>query len=346
MLNVVTGATGHIGNNLVRALLARGERVRAVIYPADDVRSLAGLDEVERVAGDVRDLDSLRAAFQGADRVYHLAGIIAIMPGQGQLLEKVNVGGTRNVAQACLECGVPRLVHTASIHALVEPPHGTVIDERMPFDAAHIPTEYGRSKARAARAVLEATGRGLNAVIVCPTGVIGPHDYQPSEMGRLFISAVRRRLPAYIHGAYDFVDVRDVAQGMIAAGNRGRCGESYLLAGEKITVSQLMAVLERITGERMPRMILPKALAHWLARFAPLYSRLTHSRPLFTEESISILDSNCCVSHDKASRELGYAPRPVEESVADTIHWFREVGMLPAPGQAALRRLESWRRTS
>lgn len=342
MLTVVTGATGHLGNNLVRALLARGDRVRAVVLPNDDTRPIAGLP-LEQVQGDVRDLGALIWAFRGADIVYHLAGIIAIAPGREALLYQVNVLGTRNVVEAALRCGVRRLVHTASIHALVEPPHGTTIDEHMPFDPERIPTEYGRSKARGALEVLAGVERGLDAVIGCPTGIIGPYDFQPSEMGRLFLNVARRRLPAYVHGAYDFVDVRDVAQGLIAAGERGRRGESYILSGKVVTVRELMALLERATGVRAPRLGLPAGPARAVARLAMRFAALTHTRPLFTAESVDILGSNCCISHEKATRELGYAPRPIVETVADTIRWFREAGMLAAPRPGAVGWLRAWR---
>lgn len=343
MLSAVTGATGHLGNNLVRALLARGEHVRALVLPGDDTRPIAGLP-VEVVLGDVRDLGALLWAFRGADTVYHLAGLITIAPGREALLRQVNVLGTRNVVEAALRCGVRRLVYTASIHALVEPPHGVVIDERQPFDPERIPTEYGRSKAQAALEVLSGVGRGLDAVIACPTGIIGPYDFQPSEMGRLFLRVARRKMPLYVHGAYDFVDVRDVAQGLISAAAQGRRGESYILSGEAVSVRQLMAWLEECCGVRVPRLGLPVRLARPVARLAAFYARLSGGRPAFTEESVSILASNCCVSHEKASRELGYASRPLRETVADTIRWFREAGFLAEAEPGFWRRLvEAWR---
>lgn len=336
MLNVITGATGHLGNNLVRTLLERGEEVRAVVLPNDPAQSIAGLP-VERVEGDVRDLGSLIWAVRSADRVYHLASLITITPGRADLLQQVNVQGTRNVVEACLCSGVKRVTYVSSIHALVEPPHGTGIDERMPFDPARIPTEYGRSKAQAALQLLEGVKRGLDAVIVCPTGIVGPHDFQPSEVGRLFMNVARRRLPAYVQGAYDFVDVRDVVLGLLAAAEKGRRGETYILSGEMVTVRQLMAYLEEATGVRAPRIGLPVALARGAARLALSYARWTKTRPLFTSESVDILCSNCCISHEKAARELGYSPRPFQQTVRDTIHWFREAGIL-APRRAAARR--------
>lgn len=336
MLNVITGATGHLGNNLVRTLLERGEEVRAVVLPNDPAQSIAGLP-VERVEGDVRDMGALIWAFRNAERVYHLASLITIAPGREDLLQEVNVQGTRNVVEACLRTGVQRLTYVSSIHALVEPPHGTTIDERMAFDAAHIPTEYGRSKAQAAQQLLAGVERGLDAVIACPTGIVGPYDFQPSEMGRLFLNVARRRLPAYVQGAYDFVDVRDVVQGLLAAAAKGRRGETYILSGEVVTVRQMMDYVEEATGVRAPRIGLPVWLAQGVARLAWTYARWTRTHPLFTGESVEILRSNCCISHAKATRELGHSPRPFQETVRDTIHWFREAGML-TPRRTVARR--------
>lgn len=324
---VITGATGHIGNVLVRELLSRGENVRAVVPPWEDTMPLDGL-AVEIVEGDVRDVASLARAFEGADLVYHLAGIVAITAGMRELLDEVNVEGTRNVVQACLESGVLRLVYTSSIHAIEEPPHGIVIDEKLPFNPDGTLGDYGRSKAEASLEVLKGVEQGLDAVIVCPTGVIGPYDYAPSEMGQLMIRVAQGKLKASVEGAYNFVDVRDVATGLMLAAQKGRTGESYILSGERIAVDQLMAMLEEITGVKAPSFKVPLALARAGAEFAPLYYKVTNTKPLFTSYSIEVLGSNCLTTCAKARRELGYSPRPLRESVADAIHWFRENGKL------------------
>jgi len=162
---VVTGATGHIGNVLIRELVTHGQTVRALVLPDDDCRPFAGL-EVEIARGDVTDLKSLESAFAGADTVFHLAGIVTIMPGMEKLLERVNVSGVRNVVTACRTCGVRRLVYTSSVHAIAEPPHGTIIDESQPFDPDRVLGDYARSKARATLLLLdEVRKRGLDAVI-------------------------------------------------------------------------------------------------------------------------------------------------------------------------------------
>ena len=324
---VVTGATGHIGNVLVRELLSRGERVRAVIPPFEDTTPLEGL-EVERVEGDVRNVDPLIQAFGGADVVYHLAGIISILPGKTKLLYQVNVMGTRNVVEACLKSRVRRLVYTSSIHALAELPEGTVIDETMPFAPDRAIGEYGKTKAQATLAVLEGVNKGLDAVVVCPTGVIGPYDFAPSEMGQLFIDFAKGKLNTYVDGAYDFVDVRDVVTGLILACEKGQTGESYILSGERITVAELMSILEEVTGVKAPRSKTPIWLAKAMVIFTSLYYNLTNTKPRFTSDSLRILRSNSFISSQKASQQLGYSHRPIREAIVDTIQWFKETGRL------------------
>lgn len=324
---VVTGAAGHIGNNLVRALIVAGEQVRCLVLPTDGLRPLAGLP-VERVPGDVRDRASLDRAFQGARVVYHLASLVSIVPGRETLLQAVNVAGARNVAVSCLRAGVGRLVHVSSIHALSEAPPGTVLDEARPFDPAAILTAYGRSKARGTLEVLALVEQGLDAVVVCPTGVIGPHDYQPSAMGQLFLDFARGRLLAYVEGAYDFVDVRDVAAGLMAAAARARPGRTYILSGERITVREILATLAGLTGMRAPRLCLPRRVAYAAAFAAGWYHRLTGTRALLTRDSIDTLHGNSRISHARAARELGFRPRPIRQSMADTVAWFRTVGAL------------------
>jgi dihydroflavonol-4-reductase len=320
---VVTGATGHIGNVLVRELLNRGNTVRAVVLPGEDTTPLHGL-KVEIASGDVRDLDSLIAAFERADTVYHLAGVISIMPGKQKLLEDVNVKGTHNVVEACLRTGVRRLVYTSSIHAVKESPHGTFITESQPFDPSSVPDGYARSKARATLEVINGMKKGLDAVIVCPTGVIGPYDYKVSEMGQLIRDFMGSNIKACVGGAYDFVDVRDAVRGHILAGEKGRTGESYILSGEQIAIPDLFLILERATGVKAPRNILPRWLARTAGVLATPYYLLRKTRPLFTAYSIDVLFSNSLISSAKARRELGYSARSIKESVADTVAWLKE----------------------
>jgi len=323
---LVTGATGHIGNVLVRELLARGERVRAMILPGESRAPLQGL-EAEMVEGDVLNLESLWRPLQGIRGVFHLAGVISIMPGEIPLVRRVNVEGTRNILKAARESGVERVLYTSSIHAIQRVEAG-IIDESLPYDAHNPYGAYDRSKAEATLEVQKESGSGLEAVIVCPTGVIGPYDFRGSLMGDVIRTAAEQKPSLYVDGAYDFVDVRDVADGMIAAAERGRHGESYILSGQRITVRYLLETVREITGRHFFQMKIPFDLAKFAANFTPAYYRLAKVTPRFTPYSLEVLRSNSHISHAKATRELGYRPRNLYESIADAVQWFFEARSL------------------
>ncbi|MBE3089959.1 MAG: SDR family oxidoreductase [Actinobacteria bacterium] len=326
-MEVMTGATGCIGNVLVRELLRKDKEVRVLIRSTSDISSLEGL-EIEKVLGNILDRDSLIKAFKGADIVYHLAAIISIMPGDRTLIRRINLEGTRNVIDACLKCGVKRLVYTSSIHALKEPPMGTIIDESMPFDLNSRRGEYDRSKALASLEVIKADGNGLDSVVVCPTGVLGPYDLRGSLMTQTFIDFARSKMKITISGAYDFVDVRDVAEGLILAAEKGRTGQYYILSGERITMDEMMSMLSEISGVQLPKYKVPIWLAKTAGMVTPLYYKLANKTPRFTYYSINTLQSNSYISHEKASRELAYNPRQIKKSIEDTFKWFREIDIL------------------
>jgi dihydroflavonol-4-reductase len=327
-LVTITGATGHIGNVLARRLATEGRKVRALVLPGEDLTPIQGIP-LEIIWGDVRDPGSLDQAFAGAGTVFHLAGLISISPGQRKLMHETNVLGTRNVCQAAIKARVRRLVYASSVHAFVESALATTLNESTAIDPTRALGDYGRSKARATQEVLAAALQGLSAVIVFPSGVIGPYDFKGSEMGQLVLDFVRRRLSAYIDGAYDFVDVRDVADGLVLAAEKGRVGEGYLLTGHIISVRSILETLHELTGIKLPRVRLPYWFARATSRLTPLYYRLNHRKPRFTTYSLDVLRSNCRMDCSKACQELGFTRRPVRESLADSLQWFREAGMLP-----------------
>jgi len=319
---LVTGATGHIGNVLVRKLLKRGEKVRALIMPDESRDPLEGLD-VEAVEGDILDLDSVFASMRGVRGIFHLAGVISIMPGPNPFVRRVNVDGTKNILQAAKETDVDKVVYTSSIHAIQRAEDG-VIDESLPFDADNPYGAYDRSKAEATLEVLNAARAGLEAVVACPTGVIGPYDFRGSMMGAVIHDAAAAKPSLYVDGAYDFVDVRDVADGLISAAKHGKRGESYILSGNKISVRYLLETIREITGRGFFQMKIPFDLAKFSALFTPMYYRFAHATPRFTPYSLEVLKSNSNISHAKATRELGYKPRTICESISDTVKWFLE----------------------
>jgi dihydroflavonol-4-reductase len=320
---LVTGATGHIGNVLVRKLLEQGNKVRALVWRGEDTTPLKDMG-VEQVVGDVLDPASLESAMHDVEIVYHLAGIISIMPGKNPFVWKVNVEGTRNVLEAARRASIQRLVYTSSIHAIARAPHGVAMDESLGFDQNNPYGEYDRSKAAASLEVQKAAADGLDAVIVCPTGVIGPYDFRGSELGEVIRSASEAKTMFYVEGAYDFVDVRDVADGMIAAQAQGRQGESYILSGQKLSVRYMLETVREVTGKAFASIKIPFSLAEIAARYTPWYYQRTKAKPRFTPYSLEVLQSNSMISHAKAARELGYKSRPSIETITDTVRWFFE----------------------
>lgn len=322
MTVVVTGAAGHLGANLVRALLARGDVVRALVHRRAE--ALAGLGPgLELVRGSVCDAASLASAFAGAELVYHLAGVISIDGDRDGLVEAVNVAGTAKVARACREQGA-RLVHVSSVHAFDMAPLDQVLSEDRPQVAdspAH--SAYDRSKARGELAVRRELDAGLDAVILNPTGILGPHDFGPSRLGRLVGDLACGRLPALLDGGFDFVDARDVVEGLLAAAARGRRGHNYVLGNRWCGLRELAELVHAAGGARPPRLVVPTGLAELGVPFARGWSRLGGTEPLFTSESLAVLVSNRSISSAKARAELGYGPRPLAETIADTLAWLR-----------------------
>ena len=321
---LVTGATGHVGNVLVRKLLERGEKVRALILPGECRESISGL-KVEVFDGDVLDLDSVFQSMRGVKGIFHLAGVISIMPGANPFVRKVNVDGTKNILRAAKESGVKKLIYTSSIHA-IRRVEGGMIDETVPYDMDNPYGAYDRSKAEATLEVLKAADSGLEAVVTCPTGVIGPFDFRGSMMGALIHDAAIAKPTLYVDGAYDFVDVRDVADGLISAAENGKRGESYILSGQKISVRYLLETVREITGRNFFQMKIPFDLARFAALFTPMYYQMANATPRFTPYSLEVLQSNSNISHAKATQELGYSPRSLSESLRDTVKWFLESG--------------------
>ncbi|MFP6686752.1 MAG: NAD-dependent epimerase/dehydratase family protein [Polyangiaceae bacterium] len=319
---VITGASGHIGGNLVRALLDQGERLRVMIH-GEDNPALEGLD-VERVKGDVRDLNSLTRAFEGAELIYHLAALISITGGQNGRVHATNVEGARNVAQAALEGGVRRLVHFSSCHAFDLRATTMILDETAPRPSTNHPA-YDQSKAAGEAQVRAAIAKGLDAVIVNPSGVIGPNDFAPSRMGEALLSLRDGRLPGLVQGGFDFVDVRDVVRSAIVAAERGRTGESYLLSGHYCTVADLMRLAAEVCGSPAPRLVTPMWLARIGAPFITAYSRLSRSEPIYTLEALHALTLDRPLVADKAIEELGHDPRPLRDSLRDIFASFEDI---------------------
>lgn len=319
---LVTGATGHIGNVLIRELTKRGERIRALILPGEDTTSLNGLD-IEKMDGNILVPGAVREALADVEYVYHLAGLISIRSDDNDLVHRVNVQGTRNVALAAREYGVKKLVYVSSIHALTRPGPNAVIDETLPFDPDNPAGEYDRSKAEASLIVKEMTETGLNAVIACPTGIIGPDDFRRSELGTTIAGWMRHKLHFMIDGWFDFVDVRDVVDGLIRACEIGRNGETYILSGTYIHLAELRNRVQSSAAISSPMITVPGRLAKIISRAAEPLLRWTGSKSAITPYSIETVQEKNPVSSQKARKHLGYYPRPFAETIHATVDWWK-----------------------
>jgi dihydroflavonol-4-reductase len=325
---VVTGAAGHAGANLVRALTAQGRPVRALVHL--DRKALEGLD-VEVVSGDICDPDSLLKAFEGAEVVYHLAACISIGNKPWSLMEAVNINGTGNVVEACLQCGVRRLVHFSSIHTLVDTTNDSPVDESKPLVTSRHYPAYDRSKAAAEGEIYKGIEKGLDAVIISPTAIIGPHDYRPSHFGEALLRLANGHLPALVSGGFNWVDVRDVVEGAMRAEVAAPVGAKYILSGHWVSLRQVAKMTEELTGVKAPGSVCPMWLARVGAPFITAFDLLARRRPLYTSVSLQALRGHRHISHRKATKELDYQPRPFRQTLIDTLKWFEAAGELEHP---------------
>lgn len=316
----VTGASGHIGINLCHELIERGHSVRALVHNTD--RGIRNLP-LEIVRGDLMDPSSLSRLVSGADVVFHLAAVISIQVRRKEEVFQKNVGGTGNILKAVQKEGVRRFIHFSSIHALVQEPFDVALDEKRSL-ALEDRTGYSQSKALAELAVHEAVKQGLDAVILNPTAGIGPYDYAPSLLGRALIMIYTGKIPALIHGGYDWVDVRDVARAAVESIEKGKKGERYILSGHWRSLCQLADLVYTTSGERFRKLTCSLGLARIGLPFLKLYCRLSKTQPLYTRDSLSILKTgHHNISSEKAKKSLGFNPRPIEETLKDTFRWFR-----------------------
>lgn len=326
-LYIITGAAGHLGSTLIRMLRKQKATVRALILPSETVEPG---ENVTYFHGDVRDSASMEPLFAGCEEqetiVIHTAGIVDISGALSPVLYNVNVNGTRNIIELCLRCKVKRLVYVSSVHAIPEKDRDHVLTEVREFSAEAVHGGYAKTKAEATQAVLDATKFGLDAVVVHPSGIIGPYDDVGNHLVQMVSDYISGKLPACVHGGYDFVDVRDVAAGCLTAAECGVSGECYILSNRHYEIREILQMVKKIYGGR--RLL---TLPMWMARAAEPFmsglAKLKKRRPLYTKYSLYTLQSNDKFSHDKATSELGYRPRDLYQTIRDTVTWLRRKGI-------------------
>jgi len=322
---LVTGATGHLGNTIIRLLLEQKKHVRGLVMPADNTQAMEGLP-VEIFEGNVCDKRSLEPFFRVAGPcevvVIHTAGIVSISSRINPLIYQVNVQGTKNVTDMCVEKKVHKLIYISSVHAIPERKRGETVSETDHFAAEDVVGVYAKTKAEATQYVLDQVrDHDLDAVIVQPSGIVGPQDYGNAHMTQMIKDYISGKLTASVRGGYDFVDVRDVAEGVLSAVERGHKGQCYILSNRYITVKQLLDMLHKISGQRKIRTVLPLWFAKMTAPFAEVYYRMRKKPPLFTSYSLYTLVSNSKMSHTRADKDLAYTTRDMYKTLSDTVDW-------------------------
>jgi len=327
-LTLVTGGSGFLGSAVVRALIERGVRVRALVRASSPRDNFRGLD-CEVVVGDLTDRETLKAALKGVRYLFHVAADYRLWARDPSEIIRAHVEGTLNLKREALAAGVERIVYTSSVAALRVAGATAPVDETAMLSPDEAIGAYKRSKTMAERAVEDMILReGLPAIIVSPTTPIGPRDIRPTPTGRILLDAARGRIPAFVDTGLNFVHVDDVAAGHLLAFEKGQIGERYILGGENLTLRQLLETIAELAGRKAPRFRLPRAPLMPLAFAAERLAHFTGKEPLLTLDGLRMSRYRMFFTSAKAERELGYRSRPYQEGVADALGWFRTAGYL------------------
>ena len=330
---LVTGAAGFLGGTICRQLVERGDKVRAFVLPNDKAMKFVP-KEAEICEGDLCDMESLKRFFtvpEGMETVVlHIASIVTVSPEYNQKVMDVNVGGTRNITQLCLahkEC--KKLVYCSSTGAIPELEKGTKIKEVTVFNEEEVVGCYSQSKALASQAVLDAVKeQGLNACIVHPSGILGPEDFAVGETTKTVIDIVNGAMPMGINGSFNLCDVRDLAQGTIAAADKGKKGSCYILGNEEVSFKDFSKMLVKEAGCKKIKAFLPLGIANSLAKILEKKAKKSGKKPLMTTFSVYNLARNNSFDSSKAKRELGYTTRSYEETIRDEVRWLKAEGKI------------------
>lgn len=324
-LSFVTGATGFVGAAVARILEEKGHRLRLLSRAGNDRRNLEGLNKPEIVEGDLAQPETYAGALKECDFLFHVAADYRIWVPDEAAMNRVNVEGTKALMQAALDAKIKKVVYTSSVATLGIPKGGKSGTEDTPVSLGNMIGVYKRSKYLAEQEVHTLIKeKALPAVIVNPSTPIGPRDIKPTPTGRIMIEAAAGRMPAYVDTGLNIAHVDDVAMGHYLALKMGKVGERYILGGENLGFADILAIVADLTGQKAPTIKIPRLPLFPLAYGAELVAHFTKKEPFITVDGLKMARKKMFFSSEKAIRELGYAPRPAKEAIADAITWFKE----------------------
>jgi dihydroflavonol-4-reductase len=325
---LVTGASGFVGSAVAKTLAEAGYSVRALVRPTSPREHLKGVS-VEFAEGDLRDAESVRRAMTGVQYLFHVAADYRLWARDPREIAEVNVEGTRTIMTEALRAGVERIVYTSSVATLSPRRDGQAVDETLPLDEANAIGAYKRSKVVAERLVEAMIGNDkLPAIIVNPSTPIGPRDVKPTPTGRIIVEAATGRMPGFVDTGLNLVHVDDVAAGHLAALHKGKIGERYILGGENVSLSDMLADICAVAGRRPPRWRFPHSMVMPVAYAAEGMARVTGREPFVTRDGLRMARYRMYFNAAKAERELGFRARPYREAISDAIKWFEAAGYL------------------
>ena len=306
----------------MRQLLSNGWRVKCLIHK--DLTALSNLD-IETVKGGLSDPKFLSENMEGSDAVFHSAAYVSVENIDIPLMHEINVVGTKNICQAAIDAKIPKLIYFSSIHAFNQLPTNEPLDEDRPLVSNKNAPPYDKTKATAQRLVYDACDSGLDATILHPTGIIGPFDFKPSRMGKVLLDIMTRKMLINIDAGFNWVDVRDVSEAAINCITLGKQGQHYIIPGQWATFEQISTMISKQIHLRTNLVTLPFWSAYLALPFAFLFSKLTGNRPSFSRGSLHALAEQCQnIPGDLAKKDIGHSPRPLVETINDTITWFKK----------------------
>jgi dihydroflavonol-4-reductase len=333
MTTLVTGATGFVGSHVARQLVAAGHPVRVLIRRHSNLQALEGLP-LDRLEGDLRDTASLDRAMHGIQRVFHVAADYRLWTRRPEEIYESNVEGTRNLLAAAQRAGVERIVYTSTVATIAVHRRGALPNEDTQATLDEMIGHYKRSKFLAEQVAVEAAASGVPVVIVNPTAPVGPGDWKPTPTGRIIVDFLSGKMPAYVDTGLNVAAVEDVAAGHLLAAEKGRIGQRYILGARNMTLKQILDALSAITGRPAPRVRLPHAFALAAGYADEWFSRIAGREPQIPVEGVKMSKHRMFVESDKAQRELGYQPTPVETALERAVCWYEQHGYVPQSPRA------------